>query len=49
VAFYHIEAGTIVSFHPFGGGLRAGWRLLPTRANGQPAFVLYRAGAPGAP
>jgi RNA polymerase sigma-70 factor (ECF subfamily) len=39
----------ILSLHPFGFGKRAGWRLLPTRANGQPAFVLYRADAAGGP
>ena len=37
----------ILSLHPFGFGRRAGWRLSPTRANGQPAFVLYRADQPG--
>jgi RNA polymerase sigma-70 factor (ECF subfamily) len=26
---------------PFGSGVRNRWRLYPTRANGQPAFVLY--------
>jgi RNA polymerase sigma-70 factor (ECF subfamily) len=40
---------TILSLHPFGFGRRAGWRLSPTRANGQPAFVLYRADRPGEP
>jgi RNA polymerase sigma-70 factor (ECF subfamily) len=40
---------TILSLHPFGGGLRAGWRLFPTRANGGPAYVLYRADRPGEP
>ena len=39
----------ILSLHPFGWGKRAGWRLVPTRANGQPAFVLYRADHPGEP
>ena len=39
----------ILSLHPFGFGRRAGWRLAPTRANGQPAFVLYRADEPGGP
>jgi RNA polymerase sigma-70 factor, ECF subfamily len=39
----------ILSLHPFGFGRRAGWRLSPTRANGQPAFVLYRADQPGEP
>lgn len=34
---------TILSLHPFGFGRRAGWHLSPTRANGQPAFVLHRA------
>jgi RNA polymerase sigma-70 factor (ECF subfamily) len=28
---------------PFGSGVRNRWRLYPTQANGQPAFVLYRA------
>jgi len=37
----------ILSLHPFGFGLRAGWRLVPTRANGSPAFLLYRADQPG--
>ncbi len=37
----------ILSAHPFGFGLRAGWRLVPTRANGGPAFILYRADQPG--
>jgi RNA polymerase sigma-70 factor (ECF subfamily) len=37
----------ILSLHPFGQRRRAGWRLLSTRANGQPAFVLYRADQPG--
>ena len=37
----------ILSLHPFGWGKRAGWRLSPTGANGQPAFVLYRADHPG--
>jgi len=37
----------ILSLHPFGWGRRAGWRLSRTRANGQPAFVLYRADQPG--
>ena len=39
----------ILSLHPFGFGLRAGWRLEPTRANGQPAFILYRGDSPGEP
>ncbi len=39
--------GAILRLHPFGSGRRAGWRLLPTRANAQPAFVLYRADRPG--
>jgi RNA polymerase sigma-70 factor, ECF subfamily len=39
----------ILSLHPFGFGLRAGWRLSPTRANGQPAFVLHRADEVGKP
>ena len=39
--------GTILSLHPFGFGRRAGWRLTPTCANGQPAFVLHRADEPG--
>jgi RNA polymerase sigma-70 factor, ECF subfamily len=37
----------ILALHPFGQRRRAGWRLSPTRANGQPAFVLYRADQPG--
>jgi RNA polymerase sigma-70 factor (ECF subfamily) len=37
----------ILALHPFGQRRRAGWRLLSTRANGQPAFVLYRADQPG--
>lgn len=37
----------ILSLHPFGQRRRAGWRLLSTEANGQPAFVLYRADQPG--
>lgn len=40
---------TILSLHPFGLGRRAGWRLSPTRANGQPAFALYRADEAGGP
>jgi RNA polymerase sigma-70 factor, ECF subfamily len=38
---------SILSLHPFGSRKRAGWRIFPTRANGQPAFVLYRADQPG--
>ena len=34
---------TILALHPLGERRRAGWRLVPTRANGQPAFFLYRA------
>jgi RNA polymerase sigma-70 factor, ECF subfamily len=41
------SVGAILRLHPFGSGRRAGWRLLPTRANAQPAFVLYRADRPG--
>ncbi len=37
----------ILAAHPLGERRRAGWRLVPTRANGQPAFVLYRADHPG--
>lgn len=37
----------ILALHPFGQRKRAGWRLFPTRANAQPAFVLYRADHPG--
>src|SRR6266446_1946219 len=28
---------------PFGSGVQKRWRMLPTRANAQPAFVVYRA------
>lgn len=37
----------ILAAHPMGGRRRAGWRLVPTQANGQPAFILYRADHPG--
>ena len=37
----------ILFLHPFGQRRRASWRLSPTRANGQPAYVLYRADQPG--
>ncbi len=40
---------SILSLHPFGQLKRAGWRLSPTRSNGQPAFILYRADQPGEP
>lgn len=39
----------ILSQHPFGFGLRAGWQPVPTRANGSPAFILYRADQAGEP
>jgi RNA polymerase sigma-70 factor (ECF subfamily) len=39
----------ILALHPFGQRKRAGWRLFATRANGRPAFVLYRADQPGEP
>jgi RNA polymerase sigma-70 factor, ECF subfamily len=38
---------TILGLHPLGPRRRAGWRLAPTAANSQPAFVLYRADQPG--
>jgi RNA polymerase sigma-70 factor (ECF subfamily) len=37
----------ILWLHPFGQRRRAGWRLLSTRSNGQPAFILYRADQAG--
>jgi len=40
---------TILALHPFGFGKRAGWRISPAHANGQPAFVLHRADEPGGP
>jgi RNA polymerase sigma-70 factor (ECF subfamily) len=33
---------TLVARTIFGGDARGRWRLLPTRANGQPAFAIYR-------
>jgi RNA polymerase sigma-70 factor, ECF subfamily len=37
----------LVSMTIFSGEARGRWRLLPTRANGQPAFGLYRRDGPG--
>lgn len=36
--------GGLVAKTVFGGDAQGRWRLLPTRANGQPAFGLYRVG-----
>ncbi|EFH81014.1 sigma-70 family RNA polymerase sigma factor [Ktedonobacter racemifer] len=34
---------TILLVAPFGPGMQSRWRLFPTRANAQPAFILYAA------
>ena len=36
--------GGLVAKTVFGGDVQGRWRLQPTRANGQPAFGLYRLG-----
>lgn len=33
----------ILALHPFGQRRRGGWHLVPVQANGEPAFVMYRA------
>ncbi len=43
------SVGEILSLHPMGQRRRAGWHLEATGANGQPAFVLYRADQPDQP
>ncbi len=39
----------VLALHPFGSGLRGGWTLRHARSNGLPAFLLFRADAPGGP
>lgn len=38
---------TLFLLHPFGQRKRGGWRLVPTSANGDPGFAMYRADEPG--